>query len=249
MLLYGFHAVMARLRQAPASFKSLYVDRHRDDNRVRDLLKLAQQQAVQVTRVEAGRLDRMAGGKRHQGVVAQVETQTISTDLPTLLSDLEGREWPPFLLLLDGVTDPRNLGACLRSADGAGVDAVIAPKDHAAPLTDVAMHTASGAGESVPYILVTNLVRTVEQLQDAGFQVYGLADQADAGLYQTRFEGPVAIVMGAEDKGLRRLVREQCDVLLSIPMMGSVSSLNVSVATGVVVYEVLRQRQVQGIAR
>ena len=111
------------------------------------------------------------------------------------------------------------------------------------------MHTASGAGESVPYILVTNLVRTVEQLQDAGFQVYGLADQADADLYQTRFEGPVAIVMGAEDKGLRRLVREQCDVLLSIPMMGSVSSLNVSVATGVVVYEVLRQRQAPGITR
>lgn len=249
MQLYGFHAVMARLRQAPASFRSLYVDRQRDDTRVRDLLKLAQQQQVQITRVEAGRLDRMAGGKRHQGVVAQVETQTINTDLPTLLRDLKGRERPPFLLLLDGVTDPRNLGACLRSADGAGVDAVIAPKDHAAPLTDVAMHTASGAGESVPYILVTNLVRTVEQLQDAGFQVYGLADQADADLYQTRFEGPVAIVMGAEDKGLRRLVREQCDVLLSIPMMGSVSSLNVSVATGVVVYEVLRQRQAPGITR
>ena len=120
MLLYGFHAVMARLRQAPASFKSLYVDRHRDDNRVRDLLKLAQQQAVQVTRVEAGRLDRMAGGKRHQGVVAQVETQTISTDLPTLLSDLEGRERPPFLLLLDGVTAQRGRcrGGCRDRAEG-----------------------------------------------------------------------------------------------------------------------------------
>ena len=121
---------------------------------------------------------------------------------------------------------------------------MIAPKDHAAPLTDVAMHTASGAGESVPYILVTNLVRTVEQLQDAGFRVYGLADEADADLYRTDFSGPVAIVLGAEDKGLRRLVREQCDALVSIPMMGSVSSLNVSVATGVVLYEVLRQRQV-----
>lgn len=246
MLLYGFHAVMARLWQAPTSFKSLYLDQSREDPRVRDLLKLAQQQQVQVMRVDGRRLDRMAGGRRHQGVVAQVETQAVSTTLPALLEDLAGREADapaPFVLLLDGVTDPRNLGACLRSADGAGVDAVIAPKDHAAPLTDVAMHTASGAGESVPYILVTNLVRAIEQLQDAGFTVYGLADEADAGLYQTAFRGPVAIVMGAEDKGIRRLVREQCDALLSIPMQGAVSSLNVSVATGVVLYEVLRQRQ------
>lgn len=245
MLLYGFHAVMARLRQAPTSFKSLYLDQSRDDPRVRDLLKLAQHQQVQVMRVDGRRLDRMAGGRRHQGVVAQVETQTVSMTLPALLDDLAERPADaaaPFVLLLDGVTDPRNLGACLRSADGAGVDAVIAPKDHAAPLTDVAMHTASGAGESVPYILVTNLVRAIEQLQDAGFTVYGLADEADAGLYQTRFAGPVAIVMGAEDKGIRRLVREQCDALVSIPMQGAVSSLNVSVATGVVVYEVLRQR-------
>ncbi|MDO5057503.1 MAG: 23S rRNA (guanosine(2251)-2'-O)-methyltransferase RlmB [Lautropia sp.] len=245
MLLYGFHAVMARLRQAPTSFKSLYLDQSRDDPRVRDLLKLAQHQQVQVMRVDGRRLDRMAGGRRHQGVVAQVETQTVSMTLPALLDELAERPADtaaPFVLLLDGVTDPRNLGACLRSADGAGVDAVIAPKDHAAPLTDVAMHTASGAGESVPYILVTNLVRAIEQLQDAGFTVYGLADEADAGLYQTRFAGPVAIVMGAEDKGIRRLVREQCDALVSIPMQGAVSSLNVSVATGVVVYEVLRQR-------
>lgn len=246
MLLYGFHAVMARLRQAPSSFRSLYLDQSREDPRVRDLLRLAQQQSVQVMRVESRRLDRMAGGRRHQGVVAQVEVQQISLDLPGLLKRFEERgadEPAPFVLLLDGVTDPRNLGACLRSADGAGVEAVIAPKDHAAPLTDVAMHTASGAGESVPYVLVTNLVRAIEQLQDAGFMVYGLADEADAPLYETSFRGPLAIVMGAEDKGMRRLVREQCDALISIPMMGSVSSLNVSVATGVVLYEVLRQRQ------
>lgn len=243
MLLYGFHAVMARLRQAPSSFKSLYVDRSREDSRVRDLLRLAQQQNVSVVRAEPSRLDRICGGKRHQGVVAQVETQLKSMDMAGLLESLEGRDRPGFLLLLDGVTDPRNLGACLRSADGAGVDAVIAPKDHAAPLTDVALHTASGAGESVPYILVTNLVRAIEMLQDAGFMVYGLADEAAEPLYETQFRGPVALVMGAEDKGIRRLVREQCDALISIPMVGSVSSLNVSVATGVVVYEVLRQRQ------
>lgn len=246
MLLYGFHAVMARLRQTPDSFKSLYVDRSRDDTRVRDLLKLAQQQKVQVVRADPSRLDRMAGGRRHQGVVAQVETRVKSMDLPALLESLEGREQPGFVLLLDGVTDPRNLGACLRSADGAGVDAVIAPKDHAAPLTDVALHTASGAGESVPYILVTNLVRAIETLQDAGFMVYGLADEASEPLYETVFRGPVALVMGSEDKGIRRLVREQCDALISIPMQGSVSSLNVSVASGVVVYEVLRQRLARG---
>ncbi|MDO4637537.1 MAG: 23S rRNA (guanosine(2251)-2'-O)-methyltransferase RlmB [Lautropia sp.] len=242
MQIYGFHAVMARLRQAPGSFKSLYVERTRDDSRVRDLLKLAAQQGVQVVRAEPGRLDRMAGGRRHQGVVAQVETRQLNMDLPALLDQLHDGGRPPFLLLLDGVTDPRNLGACLRAADGAGVDAVIAPKDHAAPLTDIAMHTASGAGESVPYILVTNLVRTIEKLQDEGFIVYGLADEASAPLYQTAFSGPIAIVMGAEDKGMRRLVREQCDALISIPMQGDVSSLNVSVATGVVLYEVVRQR-------
>ncbi|MDO4905016.1 MAG: 23S rRNA (guanosine(2251)-2'-O)-methyltransferase RlmB [Lautropia sp.] len=246
MLLYGFHAVMARLRQVPSSFESLYVDRTREDNRVRDLLRLARQQKVPVVRAEPSRLDRICGGKRHQGVVAQVQTKVVTADLPALLESFEGRGQPGFLLLLDGVTDPRNLGACLRAADGAGVDAVIAPKDHAAPLTDVALHTASGAGESLPYVLVTNLVRTIETLQDAGFMVYGLADGADASLYEIQFRGPVALVMGSEDKGIRRLVREQCDALVSIPMVGSVSSLNVSVATGVVVYEVLRQRQARG---
>ena len=242
MLLYGFHSVTARLRQSPASVKTLYLDRDRDDPRSRDLQKLAKTHGLVPTRIEAARLDRMCAGRRHQGVVAVVDAEVPAATVPALLERLaaEGRE--PFLLLLDGVTDPRNVGACLRVADGAGVQAVIAPKDHACQLTDTVIHTASGAAESVPYVLVTNLTRTIEDLQLAGIRVYAAADGAEAGLYDGPLTGPIAWVLGAEDKGVRRLVREQCDGLVSIPMRGRVESLNVSVAAGVVLYETLRQR-------
>jgi 23S rRNA (guanosine2251-2'-O)-methyltransferase len=243
MLLFGFHSVTARLKQAPESIKTLYLDRDRVDARSRDLQKIAVEKSVAINLVSTARLDRLCVGKRHQGVVALVEAAVPRLTLAQLLADLEGAAKPPLLLLLDGVTDPRNLGACLRVADGAGVQAVIAPKDHSCMLTDVVIHTASGAAESVPYILVTNLARTIEDLQIAGFRVFGTADEADRSLYGSDLSGPLAWVLGAEDKGLRRLVREHCDELLSIPMLGSVESLNVSVAAGIVLYETVRQRQ------
>jgi 23S rRNA (guanosine2251-2'-O)-methyltransferase len=243
MLLFGFHSVTARLKQAPESVKTLYVDRDRVDARARDLQKLAAERSVAVNLVSASRLDRLCFGKRHQGVVALAEAAVPKASLPQLIADLQAAGTQPFVLLLDGVTDPRNLGACLRVADGAGVHAVIAPKDHACMLTDVVIHTASGAAESVPYIMVTNLTRAIEDLQIAGLRVFGAADEADASLYQADLTGPIGWVLGAEDKGLRRLVRETCDRLVSIPMLGAVDSLNVSVATGVVLYETVRQRQ------
>jgi 23S rRNA (guanosine2251-2'-O)-methyltransferase len=243
MLLFGFHSVNARLKQAPSSIRTLYLDRERTDGRARDLQKLATDKAVALSLVDTGRLDRLCGGKRHQGVAALVEAAVPQTTLAQLLEESKGSERTPLLLLLDGVTDPRNLGACLRVADGAGVQAVIAPKDHSCLLTDVVVHTASGAAESVPYILVTNLSRTIEELQIAGFRVFGTADDADRSIYQADLSGPIAWVLGAEDKGLRRLVREHCDELVSIPMLGRVESLNVSVATGVVLYETVRQSQ------
>lgn len=242
MLLFGFHSVVARLRQAPESIKTLYLDRERSDARIRDLQKMAAEKSVAINLVSGSRLDRLCFGKRHQGVVAMVEAVVPRLTLAQLLEDLKGAESPPLLLLLDGVTDPRNLGACLRVADGAGVDAVIAPKDHSCMLTDVVIHTASGAAESVPYVLVTNLTRTIEDLQIAGFRVIGTADEAGSSLYAADLSGPLAWVLGSEDKGLRRLVREHCDELVSIPMLGSVESLNVSVAAGVVLYETVRQR-------
>jgi 23S rRNA (guanosine2251-2'-O)-methyltransferase len=249
MLLFGFHSVTARLRQAPGSIRTLYLDRDRNDHRARELQRLAAEQSVAVNLVNAGRLDRLCAGKRHQGVVAMAEASVPKADLEQLLA--RAAAWrqaasdgaaPPLLLLLDGVTDPRNLGACLRVADGAGVDAVLAPKDHACMLTDVVIHTASGAAESVPYLMVTNLARTIEDLQLGGFRVIGTADEAVGSLYEANLDGPIAWVLGSEDKGLRRLVREHCDQLVSIPMLGRVESLNVSVAAGVVLYETVRRR-------
>ena len=242
MLLFGFHSVTARLRQAPRSIRTLYLDRDRNDQRARELQRLAAEQSVPVNLVTASRLDRLCAGKRHQGVVAMAEATVPTADLAQLVARAASTEAPPLLLLLDGVTDPRNLGACLRVADGAGVDAVLAPKDHACMLTDVVIHTASGAAENVPYLMVTNLVRTIEDLQLAGYRVIGTADEAEGSLYEADLSGPLAWVLGSEDKGLRRLVREQCDQLVSIPMLGKTESLNVSVAAGVVLYETVRRR-------
>ena len=246
MLLFGFHSVVARLRQAPESIKTLYLDRERSDARSRDLQKMAAEKSVAINLVSGSRLDRLCFGKRHQGVVAMVDAVVPRLTIAQLLEDLQGADRPPLLLLLDGVTDPRNLGACLRVADGTGVNAVIAPKDHSCMLTDVVIHTASGAAESVPYVLVTNLTRTIEDLQVAGFRVFGTANEAGTALYGADLSGPIAWVLGSEDKGLRRLVREHCDELVAIPMVGSVESLNVSVAAGVVLYETVRQRLAAG---
>jgi 23S rRNA (guanosine2251-2'-O)-methyltransferase len=240
VLIYGFHAVSARLRRAPDSIRELYVDESREDARVRDLLASATEAGLRAHLVDAARLERLCPRKRHQGVVAIGEDSLPAVSLEELLDSLEH---PATLLLLDGVTDPRNLGACLRVADGAGVAGVIAPKDHACMLTDVAVQTASGAAESVPYIMVTNLARAMDTIGERNFWLVGTADEADRSLYEEPLDGSIAWVLGAEGKGLRRLTRERCDTLVQIPMAGQVSSLNVSVAAGVVLYETLRQRQ------
>jgi 23S rRNA (guanosine2251-2'-O)-methyltransferase len=239
MQVFGFHAVIARMRRAPESIQEIYVDASRADPRMRDLRRSAEQSGLKFHAVDSGRLDRLCPGRRHQGVVALVEASMPALSIDELLATCEDSTR---LLLLDGVTDPRNLGACLRVADGAGVAAVIAPKDHACALTEVAVQTASGAAESVPYIMVTNLARTIDSLQENGFQVIGTADQGAEELFEQDLSGRIAWVLGAEGKGLRRLTRERCDRLVRIPMCGATESLNVSVAAGVVLYETLRQR-------
>lgn len=237
MLIHGFHAVTARLKRGAEGITELYVAIGRDDPRLRDLVRLAERLGIRPSQVDMARLDRLALGRRHQGVVMFAEGSAPVVDLDELLDSVD----KPLLLLLDGVTDPRNLGACLRVADGAGAHAVVAPKDHSCPLTDVAIQTSSGAAESIPYVLVTNLARTIEDLQERGVWVIGTADEATSSLYEDAIPESVAWVLGAEGKGLRRLVRERCDALVKIPMAGQVSSLNVSVAAGVVLYETVRQ--------
>jgi len=239
MLIYGFHAVAARLKRGGEGVRELYVAAGREDARVQDLLRLAEQAGVRPHFVEIARIDRLCPQRRHQGVAMIAEVQPAQVDLDVLLDRTER----PLLLLLDGVTDPRNLGACLRVADGAGVHAVIAPKDHACPLTEVAVQTASGAAETVPYVMVTNLARAIEDLKERGIWVIGTADEAQNTLYEQELPEPLAWVLGAEGKGLRRLTRQRCDALVRVPMHGSVSSLNVSVAAGVVLYETLRRHR------
>lgn len=241
-ILFGFHAVQSRLRQHPASVQEILIDKDRVDARMKDLLGSAEHAQVRVMQVERSRLDGMAGiHGRHQGVVARVvDTPIPYKDIHDILeSDLKE---PPFFLVLDGVEDPHNLGACLRVADAMGVHAVIAPKDRATGLSATVRKVASGAAETVPFIAVTNLARTLRELKDAGVYVVGAAAEAEHDLFVTTFDGPVAIVLGAEGTGLRRLTAETCDALVSIPMFGTVESLNVSVASGICLYEVRRQR-------
>jgi 23S rRNA (guanosine2251-2'-O)-methyltransferase len=237
--LTGFHAITSRLRQKADTVKEIYIDAERKDGRAKDLRDLAQRVGVRMIAVDAKRLDGMAAGVRHQGVVAQAA----ELDMPKFIEDvLEGLEEPALLLILDGVQDPHNLGACLRVADGAGAHAVIAPKDRSVGLTTAAMKVASGAAESVPYIVVTNLARTMRDLKDKGVWMVGADDSAEESIYQAKLDGPMGLVLGAEGEGLRRLTRDSCDLLVSIPMLGSVESLNVSVASGVCLYEARRRR-------
>ena len=245
MLVYGFHSVSSRLKRGGEGIRDLYVASGRDDARVRDLLRLADAAGVRAVLVDMARIDRMCPQRRHQGVLMFVEAAPQVTDLDDLLDKVP----EPMLLLLDGVTDPRNLGACLRVADGAGVHAVVAPKDHACPLTEAAIQTASGAAESVPYVMVTNLAGTISDLRERGVWVMGTADEADGTLYDHSIPSAVAWVLGAEGKGRRRLPRQRCDTLVRIPMAGQVPSLNVSVAAGIVLYETVRQRMVAAAAR
>jgi 23S rRNA (guanosine2251-2'-O)-methyltransferase len=242
-ILFGFHAVLSRLRQHSASVQEILIDRDRIDARMKDLLNMAELAGVRTMQVERSRLDGMAGiNGRHQGVIARVvDTPIPYKDIHDILeSDLKE---PAFFLILDGVEDPHNLGACLRVADAMGVHAVIAPKDRAAGLNATVRKVACGAAETVPFIAVTNLARTIRELKEAGVFVVGTTMDAPSTLLNTKLEGPIALVLGAEGDGMRRLTEETCDALITIPMYGSVESLNVSVASGICLYEIRRQRE------
>tara|TARA_R110001592_G_scaffold112297_6_gene310405 strand:- start:1648 stop:2385 length:738 start_codon:yes stop_codon:yes gene_type:complete len=239
--IFGIHAVQAVLARSPERVVNLYVQNGRADKRLKDVLSLASSSSTSVTQRSREELDKMVEG-RHQGVIALVEPapEFREQDLPDLVAAAGSAA---LILVLDGVTDPHNLGACLRSADAAGVTAVIAPKDNSVGLGATVFKVACGAADVVPFIQVTNLVRSLQQMQQAGIWVVGMAGEADASLYERDLSGPIALVMGAEGAGMRRLTRENCDYLAKLPMAGSVSSLNVSVATGVCLFEVVRQRQ------
>ena len=242
MLIHGFHAIIARLRHHPDSIQVIYLDQTRRDKRAKDLLKVAADRNVRVVLADGARVEEMARGKS-QGVVASADPIQLARDIDEVLEDLTE---PALLLVLDGVTDPHNLGACLRSADAFGVHAVIAPKDRAAGLSAVAMKAASGAAESVPYITVTNLARTLRDLKEQNILIIGTDDEAQGSVMDADFSGPAALVLGAEGAGMRRLTREHCDLLVRIPMYGQVESLNVSVSAGVCLYEARRQRNLAG---
>jgi 23S rRNA (guanosine2251-2'-O)-methyltransferase len=238
-VIHGFHAITARIRQHADSVLELYVDTNRRDPRVRDLLKLEEGGSGRVVQVDTKRLDGIAGNARHQGVVARVDAAQKVRHLDDVLDTLTE---PALILVLDGVQDPHNLGACLRSADAFGVHAVVAPKDRAVGLNATVEKVACGAAETVPYITVTNLARTLRELQERNIFVVGADSEAETDLYGFQHPGPLAWVLGAEGEGLRRLTRETCDQLVRIPMLGSVASLNVSVSAGVCLSESRRQR-------
>lgn len=241
--IFGVHAVSSLLDAAPERIIRLYVLDGRDDQKLQALLRKAQGLDVAVARKDRKALDQLTDGAVHQGVVAECKEapQLREDDLEALLQ----KNPAPFLLILDGITDPHNLGACLRTADAAGVHAVIAPKDRSAALNPTVRKVACGAAERVPFISVTNLARTLRLLKENNVWVIGTAGEASDSLYQVKLTGPLALVMGAEGEGMRRLTREHCDQLVNIPMFGSVSSLNVSVATGVCLFEAVRQRSAQ----
>ncbi|MBA4177604.1 MAG: 23S rRNA (guanosine(2251)-2'-O)-methyltransferase RlmB [Leptothrix sp. (in: Bacteria)] len=239
-VLFGFHAVTVRLKTAPQTVTEIHVDTARRDARMRQFVERARDSGARVIDSDDARLAQMAGSSRHQGVVARVNALPPRHSLDEVLDDVEG---PPLVLVLDGVTDPHNLGACLRVADGAGAHAVVAPKDHAVGLNATVAKVASGAADTVPYLMVTNLARSLAELKDRDIRVIGTSDDAESTLYDVDLTGAVALVLGAEGAGLRQLTRRHCDQLVRIPMAGAVESLNVSVAAGVCLYEALRQRR------
>ena len=238
-VLFGFHAVGVRLKVAPDSIIEVYFESTRRDARMRQFIERAKEAGVRLIEADGLRLSKLAGSHGHQGVAALVKPMELARSLDDLLDALSE---PPLLLVLDGVTDPHNLGACLRVADGAGAHAVIAPKDHAAGLNATVSKVASGAAETVPYFMVTNLARTLNELKERNIWIIGTAGEAEKSIYQVEMKGPTALVLGAEGPGMRQLTRKTCDELVHIPMKGAVDSLNVSVASGVCLYEALRQR-------
>lgn len=238
-ILYGFHAIGVRLKVSPQSILEVYYDANRRDARMHQFLDRAREAGVKLVEAPSSRLVSLAGNLSHQGVVARVHEVKPIHSLDDLL---DGLTEPALLLVLDGVTDPHNLGASLRASDGAGVHAVIAPKDHAVGLNATVAKVASGAAETVPYLMVTNLARTLGELKERNIWCVGLSDDAPKSIYQIDLRVPTALVMGAEGKGMRMLTRKTCDELAHIPMRGAVESLNVSVAAAICAYEALRQR-------
>jgi 23S rRNA (guanosine2251-2'-O)-methyltransferase len=238
----GLHSVRTALKHGVGSVQEMWVEAKRKDRRIKELVELARADAVPLHFVSKEELDALQPGVNHQGVIASTQAPA-PLDEKALKAMLEGLEEPPLLLILDGVQDPHNLGACLRSADAAGVHALITPKDRSVGLTPTACKVASGAAESVPFVQVTNLARTLRWLQEAGIWVVGTAGETNTLIYDADLQGPLALVMGAEEKGMRRLTREACDALVRLPMAGSVESLNVSVAAGICLFEAVRQRR------
>ncbi len=245
-LVFGIHAVNALINKAPERFIEIFLLKGRQDERLMPIINLAKKYGLGAQLVNRKVLDDKSDGEQHQGVVARIRPSKIYTDndLDDILLAATNSSVAPFLLILDGVTDPHNLGACLRNADAAGVQAIIVPKDNAAQITPTVRKVAVGAAESVPLVQVTNLARTMKYLQQQGVWIVGTAGETDTCLYDVKLAGPIALVMGAEGKGMRRLTRENCDQLVKLPMAGDVSSLNVSVATGICLFEMVRQRSV-----
>lgn len=241
-VIFGFHTVLARLRAEPKSVLEVFLDESRKDARAKDFAAQVERAGVRLMRVSPSRLEGLAGGGRHQGVVAMVQANTQKQTLEELLESLESRKVPPLLLVLDGITDPHNLGACLRVANAAGAHAVIAPKDHAAGINATVSKVASGAAEITPYFMVTNLARTLADLKDRNIWIVGTDEKAGKTLFQAELPKSIAWVLGAEGDGMRRLTRESCDLLVRIPMGGAVESLNASVAAGICLFESVRRR-------
>ena len=239
-VLYGFHAITVRMKTAPGSILELHLEAGRRDARMRSFAERARELGIRIVESDHERLAKMSGGPRHQGVVARVEEVKMPHSLDEVVENIEG---PPLLLVLDGVTDPHNLGACLRVADGAGAHAIVAPKDHAVGVNATVAKVASGAAETVPYLMVTNLARSLTELKEHDIRIVGTSDDAEATLYDLDLTQPTAFVLGAEGDGMRQLTRKTCDQLVRIPMAGAVESLNVSVAAAVCLYEALRQRR------
>jgi 23S rRNA (guanosine2251-2'-O)-methyltransferase len=241
-LVYGLHAVRAVLIARPQDVLRLSIAAARDDARMRELREFAVARGVKAAPASAESLDSQTGGAAHQGVVAEVRP-SVPLDENSLLDLLTTQSRPALVLVLDGVSDPHNLGACLRTADAAGATAVVAPRDRAASLTPVVRKVAAGAAETIPFAQVTNLARALRDLKEAGLWIAGTAGDGEQELFAADLTGPLALVFGSEGKGLRRLTRECCDFTLRLPMIGAVSSLNVSVAAGIALYEALRQRR------
>ena len=240
-LVHGLHAVRWLLKRNPERVRQIWMQGGREDARAQEIAELARQAGVTVQRAEAKALEQLAGKVVHQGVVADVAPSRTWNDAE-LLANLEGLSGPPLVLLLDGVQDPHNLGACLRTADACGVHAVVVPRDRAAGLTPTVRKVAAGAAETVPLATVTNLARTMRALKELDIWLVGTAADAEKSTYEAKLDGALGIVMGSEGEGLRRLTRDSCDFLVRLPMSGAIESLNVSVATGMVLYEALRQR-------